>query len=89
MCVCKMKWKISWWFKDGLDGIKRGQDIVEASEDFDDIDAEKLLNNEMEPSIYHKVILKNFNDNNSATLPQNWGVLRVVPIKEVKRNNKC
>ena len=37
-----MKWRINYWYRDGS-RMYRGHDIVEASEDFDEDDADELL----------------------------------------------
>ena len=37
-----MKWRINYWYRDGS-RIYRGHDIVEAPEDFDELEAEDML----------------------------------------------
>lgn len=76
-----MKWKITWWFLDAVQGISRGTDIVEADEEFDEDDAETLLDDEMWGPIYGwEKKTKNFRNNSFSPEPMKWGILRLIPL---------
>lgn len=75
------KWKLTWWFLDALEGIKRGTDIIEADEMDEDI-ADELLSNEMwsnDDVIYNPKTLI-FSKNAFSPKPVNWGILNIKKI---------
>ena len=78
-----MNWRINWWFC-GENGIQRGHDIIEANEDFDEFDAEDLLEYEVSVSenVHKPKTKKFFKIANFDNFPKTWGVLSVVALGE-------
>lgn len=77
------KWKITWWYQDAVEGIKRGSDVVDASDDFTEEDADEMLSAEMWENLEHPsmVKLENFAKNANSPCPMKWGVLKIKRLK--------
>lgn len=75
-----MKFKITWWFLDSVEGISRGTDYIEIDEsDFDEDDALIIMDEEMAvPNVIgYKPKFPNLYKNTMSPEPISWGVLNV------------
>jgi len=79
-----MKFRVSWWFKDTVQGLRRGKDIVEADQDFDEEDAREIMAGIMETdsALYQK--MPNFAKNVHSPCPVSWNPLKIVRLKDAE-----
>ena len=75
----EMKFKVTWWFLDSVEGICRGTDFVETDNpEFDDLDALDIMGEIMEAWGTEDHKMPTFAKNVISPAPNSWGVLNIV-----------
>lgn len=85
-----MKFRASWWFKDSIDGLTRGVDIIESDEDLDEDDVIEIMDaiSDEEGATINdnrtlQLMPKFYWTARPATRPETWGVLKVTcPLRD-------
>jgi len=81
------KYKVTWWFKDAIDGVSRGTDIVDLKTE-DLLEAEDLVDDlarsEMDCCEFdeNEPRLLKLRENANSPCPENWKILNVKKVEK-------